>query len=135
MTTITSTSSTYIFGVQLDNTDGGIVTYWQNSGGTSIKSVITTYTGITSNSWYRLKVNITKLTATSAKIDVTLIQLDSSGNPVSIIAYGSIADTDSYGTNKPATRYFSATTIWPAFKNYQALSGEADNAYVELLES
>jgi hypothetical protein len=135
MTTITTTSSTYIFGVQLDNPDGGIVTYWQNSGGSSIKSVITTYSGIAANSWYRLRVNITKLTATSAKIDVTLIQLDSSGNPVSIIASGSVTNTDTYGTNKPADRYFTATTIWPAFKNYNALSGEADNAYVKLLES
>ena len=46
------------------------------------------------NAWYRLRAKITKLTATSARIDVTLTELDGSGTPVGVVATGSIGDTD-----------------------------------------
>ena len=31
----------------------------------------------------------------------------------------------------PASRYFTATTMWPAYKNYNAIAGAADNACYE----
>jgi hypothetical protein len=130
-----STSSDYQFGVQLDDANGGIVTYWRH-GTTRINIPIATYTGITANTYYRLRADITKLTATSARIDVSLVQLDSSGNPTGTPFTGSIADTSTMGTNTPNDAYFTATTMWPTFKNYNApLIGDADNAYYELITS
>ena len=88
----TSTSSNNQFGVQLDPT--GIVTYWSNViGGSKIYDVIVPLSGLSASAWYRFRAEITKLTATSAQIDVSLVLLDASGNPTGTPITGSIADT------------------------------------------
>ncbi len=76
MTTSTSVDSTNFFGVQLDNVsggDGGIVTYWRNAAGDRVQTPIVAMGARTGNTWYRFAAQITKLTATSAKIDVSLV--------------------------------------------------------------
>ncbi|HWR26852.1 MAG TPA: PA14 domain-containing protein, partial [Candidatus Thermoplasmatota archaeon] len=133
-TSVTGTGSEIQFGVQLDDTDGGIVTFWRNSADARVQQPITTYSGITSNTYYRLRANITKLTATAAKIDVSLTKLDGSGNEIGVVASGSVANTSSYGSNAPATRYFTVTSMWPTFKSYSTEPGDADNAYYELIQ-
>jgi len=68
-------------------------------------------------------------------LTTTLTELDISGNPVQIVASGSILDTGTLGTYAPNSKYFTATTIWPAYKNYNAITGAADNAYVAFVTS
>ena len=136
MTTDSSTSSDYILGVQLDHTNGGIVTYWRNSSGTRIQTPIVPLTALTdtkANTWYRFRAEITKLTATSARIDVTLTELDGSGNPTGTPWTGFVADTSSWPGGAPATDYFTPTTMWPAFKNYTTAGAPADNACFEIV--
>ena len=129
-TNATSTESRYEFGVQLDNTEnGGIVTYWSNTiGGSKLYDVITPLSGITANTWYRFRAEITKLTATSAQIDVTLTELDAEGNPTGTPITGSLADTSLLAAgHTPAAEYFSATSMVPSYKNYNSTAGHADN--------
>ncbi len=114
------------FGVQLDNADGGIVTYWRTSGGTQVKNVIAALTGIQANTWYRFKSESTKLTATSVRIDVSLVMLDSTGNPTGTPIIGSIADT-ALLTGIPNPAYFTTANLTPSYKNFNAVSGAADN--------
>ena len=100
---------------------------WSPTGVTAlarrIQTPIVSLTGITANTWYRLKAEITKLTATSAKIDVSLVQLDASGNPTGTPITGSVADTSLWSGGAPADSYFTATTMWPTYKNYSAVAG------------
>ncbi|KPL18749.1 MAG: hypothetical protein AMJ93_13525, partial [Anaerolineae bacterium SM23_84] len=136
-------SSDHIFGVQMDPGGSGynIEAYWDgdtfgdDGGRTSIVDLPT----LSANAWYRLRAEITKLTATSARIDVSLTELDGSGNPGAVVASGSIPDTDllpdTPGEEIPNPGYFTATTIWPAYKNYQAIAGAADNACYEVVTS
>ena len=78
-------SSDYIFGVQMDPGGSGynIEAYWDgdtfgdDGGRTSIVDLPT----LTANAWYRLRAEITKLTATSARIDVTLTALGCQRQP------------------------------------------------------
>ena len=94
-------SSAYFFGVQLDTVsggDGGIVTYWRDdiddtSTGARIQEPIVNLASLTPNAWYRLTTTITKLTDSSAKIDVNLVRLDASGNPTGTAYTGTLADT------------------------------------------
>ena len=139
-----STSSSDIFGVQLDHADGGIVTYWRN-GSTRIQDVIvplTAGTGIDDtnpNTWYRFRAEITKLTDTSARVDVSLEELDAGGNPTAKGWTGSVTDTSTWLRRRtdgsPNITYFTAATMWPAFKNFDGndVDGAADNAYVEVI--
>jgi len=94
-------------------------------------------TGLSANSWYRLRATITKLNVESAKIEVTLTTLDGSGNPGTLVASGSIQDTsllpDTTENYKPKPGYFTAATMYPAFKNHNGTAGNADNAYFEIL--
>ena len=134
MITDTSTDSTNIFGVQLDHADGGIVTYWRDSSDTRVQDPIVPLSALTPNTWYRFRAMITKnLTATSVKIDVTLDELDSNCNPDPTgEAYsGTVENTSLWTGGTPDNRYFTADTMWPAFKNHSALNGSADNAYFE----
>ena len=83
---------------------------------------------LTASTWYRLNAQITKLTASSAKIDVSLVQLDASGNPTGTPSTGSIADTSLLSSaNQPDSKYFTATSMWPSYKNFNTLPGPADN--------
>ena len=133
-----SNSSNNQFGVQLDHPNGGIVTYWSNTiGGSKINDVIVPLTaggtsGTQPNAWYRFTAEITKLTATSAKIDVNLVRLDASGNPTGTPITGSIANTSALASgHTPAAGYFTATSMVPSYKNYTAASAPADNTCYE----
>ena len=125
-----STGSADQFGVQLDTlNDGGIATYWRGDRSdpenTRVQIPIVALPARTANTWYRLRADITKLTATSAKIDVSYVQLDPSGNPTGAVTTGSVPDTSTLGTNAPDTDYFTATSMWPSFKNHNAAAGGA----------
>ena len=74
-TVYNSTTSSNQFGVQLDNNPIGINTYWLN-GSNRVNDTIASLTGIEASTWYRFRAEITKLTATSARIDVSLVKLD-----------------------------------------------------------
>ena len=113
-----STSSSNEFGVQLDSTNGGIVTYWLNSS-TRINDVIAELTGIKADTWYRFRVEITKLSPTSAKIDVSLVELDAGGTPTGTPIEGSVPDTSLLASgHTPNSTYFSAASMVPSYKNY-----------------
>jgi len=129
----TSTSSNNQFGVQLD--PGGIVTYWSNViGNAKVNDVIVPLSGLTASAWYRFTAEITKLTATSAKIDVSLVLLDASGNPTGTPYTGSIADTSALASgHTPAAGYFSPTTMVPSYKNFNSIAGATDNLCYEFV--
>jgi hypothetical protein len=129
-TTTNGTSSTYNFGVQADNTDqgGAVVSYWKISGTTYTNKLITLPATFVQGAFYRLEADFTKLTATSAKIDVSFVQLDASGNPTGSVLTGSLADTSAVANPAPAS-YFNTASMYPMFKNYSSQSGAADNAY------
>ena len=129
-----SVSSSDQFGVQLDDPDGGIVTYWRNSSGTRIQDQIVALSGITANTWYRFKAEITKLTATSASIDVSLVELDASGNPTGTPISGTVADTSTWSGGSPANSYFTPTSMWPTYKTFSsAAAAPADNTCYQVV--
>ena len=107
--------SAYFFGVQLDTVsggDGGIVTYWRDdiddtSTAARIQTPIVDLASLTPNAWYRLTTTVTKLTDTSAKIDVNLVRLDASGNPTGTAYTGTLADTSLWADGVPDARYFT----------------------------
>ncbi len=133
-----STSSDFIFGIQLDNASGHsrIETYWDNTFGDNAGRVeMADLDGvtITADGWYRLITDITRLDATSARIDGELWSLDGSGNPVSMIASGSVSNTAAVGSGlTPNPGYFTGP-IYPAYKNHSGTAGAADNTYFELV--
>jgi hypothetical protein len=134
MITDSNTSSSNIFGIQLDPGGSGqnIEGYWDGSSADRRPSIVD-LTGITANGWYRFRVEITKLTATSASLVATLTALDGSGNPGAVVASGSIADTNALpAADVPNSKYFTGP-IWPAFKNYTNATGAMDNAVVEII--
>lgn len=112
------------FGVQL-----GLVTYFRPAaGGDAVKTILipTASLGtIAANGWYREQMTVTKL-ASGAQVDVSFWALDGSGNPV-----GSPA-TASSAINTSAWRGFS-NEVYPMFKNYSAMVGNADNAYFAIV--
>jgi len=140
MITDSSTSSDYIFGVQLDNASGHlrIEGYWDHIIGVDEdkRPEIVDLDGVTldSDAWYRFRAEITKLTDTSARIDVELWSLDASGNLKALVAKGTLADTSVLGGDSPDPAYF-AGTMWPAFKNFDSASGECDNACYQICGS
>jgi hypothetical protein len=128
MTTSTSVDSTNFFGVQLDNVsggDGGIVTYWRNAAGDRVQTPIVPLGALTGSTWYRFSAQITKLTATSARIDVNLVQLDAVGNPTGTPITGTVSDTSAWAGGTPPARYFTPTSMWPAYKNFNVSPGAA----------
>jgi tartrate-resistant acid phosphatase type 5 len=133
-----STSSDAHFGVQLDNTSSGhgIETYWDNISGASsnIRLQIASLPTLGNSTWYRLRAEITKLTAGSASIAVRLIQLNASGDSIALTASGTLANTAALSSSEqPDPKYFTATSMWPAYKNYNATEGNADNAYFSIV--
>ena len=140
MITNDSTSSNNIFGVQLDPGGSGqnIECYWDGDsfGDDGGRTSIVDLPALTANAWYRLQAGITRLTATSARIDVTLWELDAGGDLGPVVVTGSIPDTDllpnTSGNEIPNPGYFTGP-IWPAFKNYSAMEGAADNACYEVI--
>ena len=126
-------SSSYHFGVQLDRSDagGGLVTYFRTMTGSNIKNLLIAKAtlGATANSWYREELYVTKLTDTlgpnGAQLDVYFSALDASGNVVGTpLTATTTIDTSIY-------RGFS-TSVYPMFKNYNAIGGNADNAYFQV---
>jgi hypothetical protein len=121
MTEGNSTNSDLIFGVQVDPGSSGsnIQGYWDHvinvdeDKRPSIADVV-----LSGNTWYRLRAEFTKLTDASAQIDVELWTLDSGGDPDTLIASGSIADTSAIlpEGNRPDVNYF-AGTLYPAYKS------------------
>jgi hypothetical protein len=129
-----NTSCTDPFAVQLypGGTSHVIQGYWDGVGGPDRTPTIVALSPLSADTWYRLRADVAKLTATSARIDVTLTQLDSSGNPVAVAATGSVTDTSVLGDSAPLPKYFTGP-LWPAFKNYNAVVGAADNACFDLV--
>jgi hypothetical protein len=129
-------SSSYHFGVQLDNAAAttGFETYFKDNSGTRVNetTLITPATlGATGSEWYREELTVTKLTSAlgsaGAKVDVSFQALDVSGNLV-----GSPL-TASYGNiDTSVLRGFSGD-VYPMFKNYSAQPGNADNAYFAIV--
>ncbi len=138
-TTNSDTNSDYAFGVQMDNSGGHlrIEGYWDHVYGSSDDDgrpeiVSLDSAGLLPNAWYRLIAEFTRLTATSARIDVELWSLDASGNPLSLVASGTLADTSALGSTSPnaspAPEYFTAANLYPVYKNHIDQPAFADNA-------
>ena len=134
----TDDDSTNIFGVQMDpvgtTSTYNIEGYWDGVTA-DLRPSIVNLPVLSANTWYRLRAEIGKLTATSASIDVELWSLDSSGNPATLLASGSIADTSGLGADAPNSKYFTPTEMWPAYKNYDGTAGAADNTCFEMMGS
>lgn len=128
-------SSSYHFGVQLDNSDngGGLSTYFRDlSGARALNTGLISLATLapSGSNWYRQQLEVTKLTAAlgigGAQVDVSFVALDGAGNPT-----GSPL-TASYGTiDTSALRGFSGT-VYPMFKNFGTQPGNSDNAYFEI---
>jgi len=128
-----SVNSADFFGTQLDHPDGGIVTYWRNDSGSRVQTPIVVFGDLKAGTWYRFRNEMTKLTATSARLDVSLDELDAAGNPIGSPLTGTVEDTSAWPGGAPDTKYFTASTIWPAYKNYTTAAAAADNAYFEIV--
>ncbi len=133
--TTDANSSSYHFGIQLDNSAGGIETYFRNnSGGRVLQTTVMNWAALgtpTGSNWYRELLSVTKLTsglgAGGAQVDISFWALDGSGNPI-----GSPL-TASYGViDTSALRGFSGT-VYPMFKNYINATGNVDNAYFAII--
>ena len=130
-----STDSDLIFGVQLDNADSHLRMegYWDHiinvNENIRVELANLDGVGLVGDTWYRLAAEFTKLTDSSAQIDAELWLLDGSGNPISLVASGAIADTSAIlpDTDRPDVNYFVGE-LWPAYKNYSSAAGSADNA-------
>jgi len=140
MITNDSTNSDFIFGVQLDNNSSHnrMEGYWDHQiGVTGQKDIRVEMADLDSllvaNSWYRLYAKFTNLTDTSARIDGELWSLDVNGDPVSMVASGTIDDTSTLGNDSPDVTYFGGT-LFPAYKNYSG-GQYADNACYEILNA
>lgn len=142
-----SASSDFIFGVQVDPTgdatDGlpagslRLEGYWDADIGVveDRRPEIDIVAGsLLPNTFYRLRAEITKLSATSAQVAASLTQLDGSGNPVAgpPVLSGVIADTSLLGADAPDAGYFTGP-IWPGYKSFTSAGANADNACVEFV--
>ncbi|GMV96649.1 MAG: hypothetical protein AMXMBFR83_10110 [Phycisphaerae bacterium] len=127
-----------MFCVQLEA--GNIAGNFRTAGSsTDRKPVIAPLPSVTPNAWYRFRAKYTKLTDTSARIDVSVQELAADGTPGAIIASGTVQDT-SVTTDTwrwvPNPAYFTTAKLYPTFKNYNEKSpGNADNAYLEIIRS
>ena len=130
-----TTSSSDIFSVQLDPGGGGqnIEGYWDGPSAADQRPSIVDTPTLGNNAWYRLHLGVTKLGSTSARVKVALIELNNDGDPVEVVAVGSIADTNALGSAGPNNKYFTPSNIYPAFKNHNAISGAADTPHFDLL--
>lgn len=139
----TADSSDNIFGVQMDpggEAEGGlsIECYWDGEtfGDDGCRKSIVALPELKPETWYRLRAKFTKLSANSAKIEVTFVELDEAGEPTGEALEGSVADTSALSGEEneatPNPGYFTPTTVWPVFKNYRNCEGGFDNAYFEI---
>jgi len=128
-------SSSHHFAVQLDNSAGGLETYFRNLSGSRVyQTTLMNWAALgtpTGSNWYREEVVVTKKTiglgAGGAQVDVNFWALDGAGNVIA----GSQRSA-SYGLiDTSALRGFSGT-VYPMFKNYSGTAGNCDNAYFEI---
>jgi hypothetical protein len=118
-----SGSSTHQLALQLDNVDEtGMVVYWN-----ATRTQLNALAGIKNSTWYRFKVEFTKLGATNASIVGTLTELDATGHPTGTPYVGTVANTATF-VNPPEAARFTSSFQWPSFKNLNAADGNADNA-------
>jgi hypothetical protein len=129
-----STDSSNVFGLQLDPGAGGynVEGYWDGVGEEDRRPSFANLPNLNPSTYYRFEIEFTKLAATSAKIDFRLYELDANCNPQAAIVSGSVADTSALGDDRPDEKYFTASTLWPAFKNHTPNSAHADNAYARI---
>ncbi len=140
-TTSTGTSETgYLFTVQLakNGVGGANITGYYKAGSKTRDDQIAAGTTVLSElSWYRLRATFTKLTNTSARIDVSLQELDANGVLGNVVISGSVADSSVISgdwEHTPPAALFTAPTMCPSFKNYdQKAVSQADNAYFEII--
>ncbi len=118
-----------------------IEAYWDGEtvGDDGCRTTIAKLPTLKPETWYRLRAKFTKLSATSAKIEVTFVELDDSGKPTGKPIEGTLADTSKLpgtdGNATPNEAYFTTSTVWPVFKNYYVVGGGFDNAYFEIEKS
>jgi len=126
------TSSTEFFSVELD---GGVIQGRWKVGSSTKKPLIVALPVLSADTFYRLRAEFTKLTDTSARVDVTLTELDAGGDPVGDpVVTGQIPDTSDLGSDSPPEVMFTAPALYPSFKNYnEKAPANADNAYVEIV--
>ncbi len=142
-TTGDSTSSNNIFGVQLDPGGSGasgynIETYWDTEAGDSSNfrdSLVALPENLGANAWYQLELAVTMLPSGGVQMDVEFWGLTSAGarDGATPLVSHTIADTNAYGDNKPAAKYFTDTEVFPVYKNYDNTVGNADNAYASIV--
>ena len=136
-------SSDNVFGVQMDPGGDGesgmnIECYWDGEkfGDDAGRASIVDLPELKPDTWYRLRATFTKLTASSAKIDVTFTELDDEGEPTGEPTTGTVADTAAMaevdGGAVPNSGYFSPESIWPVLKNYHGCDGGFDNAFFQI---
>ena len=64
-----------------------------------------------------------------------LVELNASGTPTGTPYTGTVEDTSLWLDRAPAQRYFTSTTLCPAYKNHSGLAGAADNVGANDLSS
>ncbi len=127
--------------VQPEQPEVNIEAYWDGDtfGDNGCRTTIAKLPKLKGETWYRLRAKFTKLSPTSAKIEVTFVELDDQGQPTGKPIKGTLPDTsalsDTPGSAKPNQAYFTTPTIWPVFKNFSVVPGGFDNAYFEIEKS
>ncbi len=110
----------------------GIEGYWykaESEAGYATVTIAEISDTLATGSWYRLRTEFTRLTATSVSIDAEVWLLDAAGAEMRKMAVGSIPDTSALGSDAPDPRFFE-NDVWPAFRNDTGSSdGACDNAY------
>jgi uncharacterized repeat protein (TIGR02543 family) len=134
MITDDDVGSSNIFGIQCDPGDSGycIEGYWDGVTANDKRPHIVDLPALSADAWYRLRGRIDKLAPEEAGIEVWLFELDGAGDPAALTAHGTIANTADLGDDAPNVKYFTGP-IWPAYKNFTAVDGAADNACFELV--
>ena len=138
VTSGTSGTSQYLFSTQVDTAEGTgpVETYWRSSygGGTTVyNNLISSLGTITGSGWYQYEEDVTKLTDTSAKINVYFTPIDSNGNATGTTLHGTMADT-SVGTNACPSGYFTNAPMIPMLKNFN-VSGVDDNYTFSIVQA
>lgn len=126
--------------LQIELYRGQIRGNWKNASGSDRSPTIVTYdvtpgtSPMIASTFYRAAFKLTKLTETSARIDVSLHAINTDGSTGSQIASGTIADTATLGSDIPNPALFMAASMWPTYRNYNnGASGKCDNAYFEII--
>jgi hypothetical protein len=137
MTDEYSTSSNDIFGVYLEGNE--IRTRWRIIGsGSSASHTI----GTLSDDWnyltfYRLRIEYSKVGTDSVRMDVSVTELDDNGMPGNVIGTAFV-DVDEYNAGQSYTKQVNLAQLegpmWLGFKNFNSGSpGNLDNIYLEII--